>query len=56
MFCCSAQLRLMNEIRASIERDQFPDFVRSFISVQFGRTEVPAWIRDALAAVNITLP
>ncbi|KAH8293252.1 hypothetical protein KR018_004791 [Drosophila ironensis] len=50
------QLRLMRNMREAIQRDEFPQFVRGFIARHFGTDPVPAWIREALAAVNIELP
>lgn len=43
-------------MREAIENHTFPEFVKSFMAVQFpGDEEVPIWIRDALISVNITL-
>lgn len=50
------QLRLMRAMRAAIERDQFPVFVKDFMAKHFVAEPVPKWIREALAAVNIKLP
>ena len=49
------QLRLMNDIRASIEADKYPEFVKEFISEHYEGGEVPNWIKDALKAVNVEL-
>ncbi|XP_073821320.1 tRNA-guanine transglycosylase [Musca autumnalis] len=50
------QLRLMRAMRKAIEQDQFPGFVKDFMSKHFVNEPVPKWIREALAAVNIQLP
>lgn len=50
------QLRLMRQMREAIERDEFPQYVRSFMAVHYAHEAVPKWIREALAAVNIELP
>jgi queuine tRNA-ribosyltransferase catalytic subunit len=51
------QLRLMTEMRDSISKDEFPDFVRQFMKEHFAKspTGAPTWIREALAAVNVSL-
>lgn len=50
------QLRLMRQIRKSIEEDKFPEFIRSFMAKQFSADKsIPSWIKDALAAVNVKL-
>lgn len=49
------QLRLMRDIRTSIEQDKFPDYIRAFMQKQFPDDTVPTWIRNALAAVNVNL-
>ncbi|KAJ2723813.1 hypothetical protein H4S00_002410 [Coemansia sp. D1744] len=48
------QMRLMRDIRQAIVEDRYPQFVRSFIKMRFGKT-VPQWIMDALKSVNIDL-
>ncbi|XP_058976258.1 queuine tRNA-ribosyltransferase catalytic subunit-like [Musca domestica] len=50
------QLRLMRTMRKAIEQDQFPAFVKDFMSKHFVDEPVPKWIREALTAVNIQLP
>lgn len=45
----------MKDIRESIKADAFPEFVKNFMFVQYGDKEVPSWIRDALATVNISV-
>lgn len=46
----------MQEMREAIERDEFPAFVKAFIAEHYADgTEVPVWIRESLAAVNILL-
>lgn len=49
------QLRLMKEIRQSIIDDRFPDFIREFMKRHFPDENIPQWIIDALAAVNVNL-
>ncbi|KAJ2497031.1 Queuine tRNA-ribosyltransferase catalytic subunit 1 [Coemansia sp. RSA 1972] len=48
------QMRLMRDIRQAIVEDRYPQFVRSFIKMRFGKT-VPQWIVEALKSVNIDL-
>jgi queuine tRNA-ribosyltransferase len=48
------QLRLMREIRQAIIADTFPLYIRTFMRDLFG-SDVPAWVHDALAKVNVTL-
>ncbi|KAH8352559.1 hypothetical protein KR084_004969 [Drosophila pseudotakahashii] len=50
------QLRLMRSMREAIQRDEFPQFVQDFMARHFKAEPIPAWIREALAAVNIQLP
>jgi len=50
------QLRLMRSMREAIQRDEFPQFVQDFMGRHFKDDPIPAWIREALAAVNIQLP
>ncbi|CAH1388461.1 unnamed protein product [Nezara viridula] len=50
------QLKLMKDIRESIKEERFPEFVQLFMKKMFEDREVPKWIKDALAAVNIKLP
>lgn len=46
----------MRDMREAIERDEFPAFVRMFMAEQFpDGAEVPTWIRESLAAVNVVL-
>lgn len=49
------QLKLMADIRKSIESDTFPEFIQSYMKERFPDNSVPQWIRDALAAVNVQL-
>ena len=49
------QLKLMRSIRESIKVDKFPEFVRSFMLLQFPDRQYPEWAVDALSSVNITL-
>lgn len=45
----------MRDIREAIQENTFPEFVKAFMAVQYSDVEVPTWIRDALASVNITV-
>lgn len=49
------QLRLMRDIREAIKQNKFPEFVKTFMAIQYSDVEVPTWIRDALRSVNIIL-
>lgn len=49
------QLKLMKDMRDAIQEDRFPEFVKSYMAVRFPDNTVPEWIRDALAAVNVSL-
>lgn len=49
------QLRLMKNIRNSIEEDKFPEFVKNFMDNLYPEKKYPSWIIDALNAVNISL-
>ncbi|XP_039247280.1 queuine tRNA-ribosyltransferase catalytic subunit 1 [Pipra filicauda] len=50
------QMKLMGSIRESILRQRFPEFVREFMDTMYGgRGGAPAWVREALASVGITL-
>ncbi|KAJ1902430.1 Queuine tRNA-ribosyltransferase catalytic subunit 1 [Kickxella alabastrina] len=48
------QMRLMRDIRQAIVDDRFPEFIREFMSIRFGKT-VPKWIISALQSVNVDL-
>lgn len=50
------QLRLMKNIRDSIEQDRFPEFVVEFFRNLHPEKNYPRWIVEALKAVNIELP
>lgn len=46
----------MQDMREAIERDEFPAFVKTFMAEHYEKeAEVPKWIREALAAVNVDL-
>ncbi|XP_072775978.1 queuine tRNA-ribosyltransferase catalytic subunit 1 [Taeniopygia guttata] len=50
------QMKLMGSIRDSILRQRFPEFVREFMAAMYGgRGGPPAWAREALESVGITL-
>ncbi|KAI7835026.1 tRNA-guanine(15) transglycosylase-like protein [Kickxella alabastrina] len=48
------QMRLMRDIRQAIVDDRFPEFIREFMSIRFGKT-VPKWIISALQSVDVDL-
>lgn len=48
------QLQLMRDIRTSIEKDEFPEFVKTFFADLFP-SEKPKWIVEALNSVNINI-
>jgi queuine/archaeosine tRNA-ribosyltransferase len=49
-------MKLVNNMRASIMDQSFPQFVRRFVNAQFDQTEdIPRWVRDALDAAGISL-
>lgn len=48
-------LRMMGDIRESIKKDQFPEFVREFMLGVYPDKDYPKWILDALGAVHIQL-
>lgn len=50
------QMRLMEKIRESILRDQFPTFVKTFMKSYYAKDQAyPQWIINALRSVNIEL-
>ncbi|XP_024941464.1 queuine tRNA-ribosyltransferase catalytic subunit isoform X2 [Cephus cinctus] len=49
------QMRLMQNIRESIKKGEFPQFVQQFMLKVYPTKEYPSWIVDALQAVNIYL-
>lgn len=42
-------------MRENIKADTFPQFVQSYMKERFPDGQVPQWIVDALAAVNVQL-
>lgn len=48
------QLQLMRDIRAAIDSDTFPDFVKTYMDELYPE-EKPKWIVEALASVNIEI-
>lgn len=49
-------MKLMGSMRESIVRQRFPEFVREFMEKMYGgRGAAPAWAREALESVGITL-
>ncbi|KAJ3655153.1 hypothetical protein Zmor_014291 [Zophobas morio] len=49
------QMNLMKDIRQSITKGKFPDFVRDFMLQVYPTKNYPSWIIDSLSAVNIKL-
>merc|ERR1719419_1242322 len=50
------QLKLMSDLRESVQQDRFLTFVRDFFSANFeDKSKYPKWAVDALKAVNIDL-
>ncbi|XP_001607235.2 queuine tRNA-ribosyltransferase catalytic subunit [Nasonia vitripennis] len=49
------QMRLMREIRESIEEKRFPKYVQDYMLKVYPEKNYPEWIADALRAVNIEL-
>ncbi|XP_063601312.1 queuine tRNA-ribosyltransferase catalytic subunit 1-like isoform X2 [Penaeus indicus] len=49
------QMRLMKNIRESIKKGCFVEFVQDFMSTYYKNQEYPQWVVDCLAAVNISL-
>eukprot|EP00002_Diphylleia_rotans_P035851 TRINITY_DN7860_c0_g1_i2.p1 TRINITY_DN7860_c0_g1~~TRINITY_DN7860_c0_g1_i2.p1 ORF type:complete len:428 (-),score=71.09 TRINITY_DN7860_c0_g1_i2:26-1309(-) len=49
-------LRLMRRIRAAIVAGTFSECVRSILAAHYPDHNYPAWVRDALSAVQISLP
>lgn len=50
----SFQLQLMRDMRAAINDDEFPKFVKTFFADLFPE-EKPRWIVEALQSVNIDI-
>ncbi len=48
-------MTLMQSMRESIKRDEFPEFVQQFMSTLFPTKEYPAWAVESLESVNIKL-
>ncbi|XP_015433721.1 PREDICTED: probable queuine tRNA-ribosyltransferase [Dufourea novaeangliae] len=49
------QMKLMQDIRRSIEEQKFPEFIQQFMLDLYPNKEYPSWIINALKAVNIKL-
>ncbi|KCV67461.1 queuine tRNA-ribosyltransferase [Fonticula alba] len=49
------QLRLMTRMRDAIIADEFPAFVRTFMSTMFAHSPYPQWIVDSMRSVNVEL-
>jgi hypothetical protein len=48
-------MHLMKNIRTSIAEGRFPEFVRNYLDTLYPNKDVPKWVCNALAAVNIDL-
>ena len=48
-------MQLMRDIRESIKKDNFPEFVCSFMNRMYPDRTFPDWVLEALASVNIFL-
>ena len=48
-------MRLMSRIRQAIVEERFPDFIKNFVSIYFQDKEIPVWVSNSLASVNIHL-
>jgi hypothetical protein len=49
----SFQVRLMSRIRQAIVEERFPNFIKDFVSIYFQDKEIPVWVTNSLASVNI---
>lgn len=49
------QMKLMKDIRQSIQEQRFPEFIQQYMLHLFPNKEYPSWIVDALETVNVTL-
>ncbi|XP_063985609.1 queuine tRNA-ribosyltransferase catalytic subunit [Diachasmimorpha longicaudata] len=49
------QLKLMKDIQSSIEKQNFPEFIREFMLTVYPDRNYPEWIVKALGAVNVEL-
>ena len=48
-------MQLMRDIRESIKKDKFPEFVQDFMNKMFPDKIYPDWAVKALSSVNIFL-
>lgn len=48
-------MQLMRDIRESIKKGNFPEFVQGFMNKMFPDKSYPDWAQNALASVNIFL-
>jgi queuine tRNA-ribosyltransferase len=48
-------MKLMRDIRESIKEQRFPKFIQDYMLTVYPNKEYPAWIINALEAVNVTL-
>lgn len=49
------QMKLMNDIRTSINEQRFPEFVKKYMLNLYPDENYPTWILNALSEVNIHL-
>ena len=48
-------MQLMQNIRESVKKDKFPEFVCGFMNRMFPDKIYPDWAKEALSSVNIIL-
>ncbi|GFR40021.1 hypothetical protein Agub_g556 [Astrephomene gubernaculifera] len=46
---------LTRAMRAAIEEQRFPEWVRNYLRTMFPKGDVPGWVRDAMAVAGISL-
>ena len=47
------QLQLMESVRSAVISDTFPNFIKSFIQLQFPKGDYPVWVTEALSSVGV---
>ena len=45
----------MRSVREAIVKDEYPEFIRTFMKKMYADGEYPQWAVDALAAVGVDL-
>ncbi|EFJ52273.1 hypothetical protein VOLCADRAFT_55892 [Volvox carteri f. nagariensis] len=46
---------LTRGMRQAIEEQRFPEWVRNYLKTMFPKGDVPGWVRDAMAAADVSL-